>query len=483
MINCTKRWLVGLLAVSLLLPGCASDGATTSDTTVSSGSTDHTETVETADPSTVFGLPEKKEIGGELKVYNCFSDASSLFITTALTVESTTGDTIGDAIYKRNQIIEENYGVKLVEIPVKVNDQNTTLRNSIQAGDNSFDFAMVRNNTVSALAMEGMCTDLAELESLDLEKVWWDQRANEQMRMGEHLYYTYSDFATTHYDMVRCFFFNKSIASEYELPDLYSIVREGEWTLEKMQELGMQVSADNGDGVWNESDQYGFIGVPSTSLSAMLVGADAAYVTIEDGYPKIGFTTEHFVDAYNRILDCVFNDNFFYTGAKKNTVASELFVEGHSLFLLTTMSNTKTLRTMDTDFGILPLPKYDAAQENYWCNSPSPYAIMIPYNNPDPERTAFLIEALSYYSYLEVRPAYFDVMLHGRVSRDEQSSEMLDLIFSNLMYTVPLETSVDYSSKINKMMQENDRSITSYLTSVQGTVEKHLDAFIEKIKG
>lgn len=51
------------------------------------------------------------------------------------------------------------------------------------------------------------------------------------------------------------------------------------------------------------------------------------------------------------------------------------------------------------------------------------------------------------------------------------------------MYTVPLETSVDYSSKINKMMQENDRSITSYLTSVQGTVEKHLDAFIEKIKG
>lgn len=263
MINCTKRWLVGLLAVSLLLPGCASDGATTSDTTVSSGSTDHTETVETADPSTVFGLPEKKEIGGELKVYNCFSDASSLFITTALTVESTTGDTIGDAIYKRNQIIEENYGVKLVEIPVKVNDQNTTLRNSIQAGDNSFDFAMVRNNTVSALAMEGMCTDLAELESLDLEKVWWDQRANEQMRMGEHLYYTYSDFATTHYDMVRCFFFNKSIASEYELPDLYSIVREGEWTLEKMQELGMQVSADNGDGVWNESD-------PSTALSASL---------------------------------------------------------------------------------------------------------------------------------------------------------------------------------------------------------------------
>ena len=30
-------------------------------------------------------------------------------------------------------------------------------------------------------------------------------------------------------------------------------------------------------------------------------------------------------------------------------------------------------------------------------------------------------------------------------------------------------------------MQENDRSITSYLTSVQSTVEKDLEVFIEKI--
>lgn len=475
--KCNKRTIVALLLLfTTLLVACAGDAKDTepAQTTASSD-------VTTANDG--FKLPLKENIGGTFVIYNCFSSSASLFTTVTMVSEDIIGEVINDAIYKRNMAIESNYGVSIREYPVEVNKQLATVKNAINAGDGSFDMAMVSLENAYLLSLEGLSYDLNKIKNLDLEKKWWDQRSNFQHSMGDSLYYTLGDFDTTHYDSVRCIFFNKKLQEQNRIPDLYSIVKEGQWTIDKMHELGQGITADtNGDGKYDANDIYGFIGVPSTSLSALLSGSNSDYINMgDDGYPYVNFLDERFVNVYNKILDHMFSGNFFYQGATKNVEVTDLFVNGHGLFLLTTVGMAKTLRGMDTDFGILPLPKYDTAQKEYRCNAPNPYAAIIPHNSADPERAGFILEALSYYSNMYLRPAYFDVMLNGQVSRDSQSGEMLDIIFSNITYNVRFETAVTYSTEINKMMTSNNRSINSYIASVKDIIQADLNKYIEKI--
>ena len=49
-----------------------------------------------------------------------------------------------------------------------------------------------------------------------------------------------------------------------------------------------------------------------------------------------------------------------------------------------------------------------------------------------------ILEAISRESKKQLVPAYYDVALQGKITRDEDSKEMLDLIFNNRMYDIGL---------------------------------------------
>ena len=86
-------------------------------------------------------------------------------------------------------------------------------------------------------------------------------------------------------------------------------------------------------------------------------------------------------------------------------------------------------------FGILPVPKYDEAQEEYiqyvdsWCLSP----VVVPVNASNPERTGFIIEAIAEESKNYLSAPYYDKVLNGKVLRDDESSEMLDIVLNNFV--------------------------------------------------
>lgn len=55
-------------------------------------------------------------------------------------------------------------------------------------------------------------------------------------------------------------YFNKTIAEKYQIPDIYALIREGKWTLDKLAEFAMPVTSDlNGDNIMDENDLWGFI--------------------------------------------------------------------------------------------------------------------------------------------------------------------------------------------------------------------------------
>ena len=83
----------------------------------------------------------------------------------------------------------------------------------------------------------------------------------------------------------------------------------------------------------------------------------------------------------------------------------------------------------------MPYPKYDAAQEAYR-NMDWGGLAGVPVSIQEPEMVGAVIELLAYESGGTVIPAYYDVLLAGKLARDEDSTKMLDILFDTITYEI-----------------------------------------------
>lgn len=185
-------------------------------------------------------------------------------------------------------------------------------------------------------------------------------------------------------------------------------------------------------------------------------------------------------------------DNFYnhHTGTQdlKKTDDNEyrdLFSDGHGLFFWSRMDEVTTLRSMETDFGILPTPKYDEAQEEYisFVSQHITGLMSIPNTASDLARTGVILEALAAESYYTLTPAYYDVTLKSKASRDDESAEMLDIIFSNRVYD-PGEY-FDFGgivSSLNSVCENSSKGIVSEYEKKASAIGKALNKWVEAIE-
>lgn len=84
---------------------------------------------------------------------------------------------------------------------------------------------------------------------------------------------------------------------------------------------------------------------------------------------------------------------------------------------------------MDEDYGIIPYPKYDEAQAGYYTFQHDQIGVFaIPSTSVRGETASAVLEAMSSESSVSLVPAYYDIALKGKYSRDSDSAEMIDII-------------------------------------------------------
>ena len=119
----------------------------------------------------------------------------------------------------------------------------------VMAGDNNYAFMLIQGYSTCKLAVNGILTDLYQKEHLALDMPWWDQKANENLTVMDTLFYTTGDISTADNDATCTVLFNKVVATNYNLPDMYETVKDGKWTLDLFLSLSEETSVDlNGDG-------------------------------------------------------------------------------------------------------------------------------------------------------------------------------------------------------------------------------------------
>jgi len=482
-----------LLAAMILTTAACSDtpAADSGDTKQAQDTVLADNPEETMEEVITDDLPERDYEGHEFMIYSTNDEGNTWYTTVFTTVEEDSAEAIDSGIYNRNLKVGERFNITVKETLVTLND----ITNSIMAGDNAFDIALIKGADALNLAQQKSIYDLKELQYINFDKPYWDQNAKTQLTMANKLYIGVGDFMTTHIDETIVMFFNKSLVTDYELENPYDLIEKDQWTFDKMFELGQSVIHDiNGDGKYDDNDRFAFLSWSGVGYPYMFLASGEKYLSKNaDDIPEIAFNSERFVSMFEKVVTMMHSDNdtFFYDanvrsntkGISNNHRVQEIMFPGNqALFWVECTSWAKALRDMDADFGIVPSPKYDEAQTRYYnyCNQ-NFFAISIPVT-ADAERTSIIVEALNSESTSTVLSAYYEITLKTKYSRDEQSRAMLDIIFDSRSYDVGnvyFDGSV--SSAIYTRAANNNTDIASYYATIQKSLTKQIEKAIEKI--
>lgn len=361
-------------------------------------------------------------------------------------VESETGDAFNDAVYRRNVIIEDAYNVNIEFIPSPDSSVCNYVNSSILAADDYYDVIYDGLQPVVSLSQNNSLIDLYTLDNFDFEKPWWDADVNKELSITGKLFVTYGEHMIGPKSGLYCLFFNKKLAENLTLGDLYQFVRDDKWTMEQFGTLASAGNFDlDGDGKMTSADQFGHITETYSGYTFMIAEGYKIASKDEDDLPILTVIDDNVYSKVDRMMSVLADKDITnYVGAVPGETDiwgafwTGCFVADKFLFREGAMHDAPTLRDMDTDFGILPLPKYDDQQTRYYhTNSVYNAAMMcIPTSASDPDTVSFIIEAMAYYSKTMLTPVYYEVVLQGKTFRDNESEEMLDIIFNSKTFDI-----------------------------------------------
>jgi len=439
----------------------------------------------------VFPYPEADYGGYEFKMLVPGPDTGFWYNTEMYAAEEI-GEPINDAIYKRVTEVESMYNINLVNIET-AGSKSAMARKAINAGDNAYDMLLFEmgGGDVQTLASEGRLVDLKKVSTLNLDKKWWDQKCVEGMSLVGRLFNATGEISYYRFRTTEVILFNKAMVRNLGLEDPYRLVNEKKWTIDKMIEMMKGVAKDlDGDGKMTQNDQFGIVIYTSVISTGMFGAGELMSKKNSEDIPEIVMLNDRLISVVDKYFEFVLDFNLVFDWARLSVpepynVGLQIFEEGRALFDFNGMHAVPNLRQMDTDFGILPIPLYEETQKSYGhiANSYVTPFVCIPVTAPDLDRTGIIIDALARKGMEHITPAYYDVSLLGKFTRDEESREMMDIIFSTLVYDISFYYDFGGIGKIlDTMVNAKKTDFVSAYEKIENKVKLAIDKYVESYR-
>ena len=365
--------------------------------------------------------------------------------------EDLSGDIVEQSLYDRNSKVEERLGLTLNFIRVAGDSGenanfNAYVNNSVSINAREFDVIGTYSLTMAKCATNGYLWNLLDdaCEYLNFEKPWWSSLLLEQATFGDNLYFASGDISRNALEMMYVCYANTDILAEYNLVNPQELVEPGEWTYAKFIEMCQGVYKDDGDGEKNctsdSGDTFGYItsGIHNDpwfyGSGATICERNADGEIIESP----SFSGERVANTLDMLYGLLYSSNYgIYT---ENVTHQNAFGQGRSLFMMDRARvSHKVLAAKygDTNFVILPCPKYDKDQEKYITVMDNPFTLYgIAADIADPKMASAFIECFASEGYRQVTPAVFEISLKTRYVADSLSGIMYDMIRENITYDV-----------------------------------------------
>ena len=402
-----------------------------------------------------------------------------------LTVDSETGEVLNDAVYRRTKTVEEKYNI-LIEV-THVADASGTVSKLVKAGDDSYQIMQEKLKFISeSLASQNLLYDFNTIKSMNLSAPWYNQNAIKDLSINNKVTALGGDMTVSDKSGVIMTVFNKKMTADYGIENLYTTVREGKWTMDRLEEMVKGASMDlNGDGEMKfNDDQWGFVCEDYAGWMLAVASGNRLAALDDNGLPYMTAVTEKTLGDYEKIKKILY-ETMGRTNVPDPDSHTNIIAVGRGFMTINMLSSISRLRSMEEDFGIIPMPKQDEAQKDYIATI-SPWVsrfIAMPSTCGSPETVGAVIDAMSRESVNTVVPAYYDNLLNQKIARDEESIEMLKMIFDSVIYDIGSVFSWGniWDEQMMFIQSKKDDYAGNY-ERIQGKVEAALAKTIESMR-
>jgi len=348
--------------------------------------------------------------------------------------EESNGDSMNDAIFERTTRIEEYLNVNMTSTLIRLavgNEQMDRVKQNFNAGDDAYQEVLLHCiYGVASLSSEGYLYNIDDLPYVDIQSEWWNQKQMDALRLGKNTYFGVSDYMIpSPYTIL----VNRTIVENRNMEDPYALVLDKKWTIDKCFEMITSGVDDlNGDSRYTQEDLWGISANEVSKYISFVTGA-GQFITQKTGDDQIelAMNTEKMVTLVEKFHEVVTANGAVCT----NYDSMQMFNNNKLLFYLTSIADVVSFRDYESNLGILPYPMYDEAQEDYisldWGGLQC-----IPGTIQNPEMVSAVMELQAYHSADTVIPAYYDVLLDGKIARDVNTIKMLDILFDTIAYEI-----------------------------------------------
>ncbi len=418
------------------------------------------ETAESFDP----GLPER-DFGGRTFTFMTKNNATwSDWKESSVWSEGMNGEVLNDAVFERNNYVEETYNIEFVEYGPDSGKLSSEAANAVTAGDTTYDVIMPPLNVAGELLKKGYLQDLTQVDNLNLEQKWWDERSIADLSIAHKLYMVSGDLSTLNHDATWCTMINLQLIDDYDLKKPYEYVANDEWNFDTYKTMCATASRDlDGDGDFDSDDAIANL-TQNENATAMLVTFGYHLIDKdENDLPIFTLDGDERVDKILRDVSEFMNDktvslNYHQYGSLGyHLLTTKMFEENRGLFWITNLQMVIRLREMETDFGIAPCPN-------------------------DPAESGFILEALAAKSRELLRPAYYEVALSMKYLRDEESITMLDLVIDNRAYELEHAFSFGASGAVESIVLNGKDPASTFATS-RKMIDKMISKAVDNLNG
>lgn len=450
------------------------------------------------------GIPDSLNYMGEtvrVLYWNAEFDEYEVDITTIGT------DNVAGAIYERNLNIQARLGV-VFDMKMQNGDVHN-MNNFIKhvestysaSPDEHYDIISAYTKTIGMLATRGYLVDMMAIEDdpnaayvnadkadrhmgyIDLDRVYWPATMTETCNFGGSMYFVSGDCSTNTLYMMYAMYFNKGLldrqfnkaAQDAGLNTgtdlLYSYVYDGKWTIDKLIEMTTGYYADNGRTP-GKQDNKDRIGLTTATFHAealywasnlrMIDNDPEKILKVSEDYgslkttklvAKLGkwlTTNDVYIDPYNEW----YGEEIGYLNAFYNGTA--MFVLMRAYFGQLIIDNVPGV-----SFGVVPLPKYDEQQVNYYTNMGNPlslYGISANFDNRGDKKSTLqmlsaVIECWGSEGYALTTPQIFNVNMLSKWAEGEDEVAMFQYVRTSIIYDLGNIFGADLSVMQSKPLQ------------------------------
>ncbi len=482
-----KNRIIGAVLVSsLIMTGAA---ATSCQQNNKQDTIDTTETSletktagESIDEATTrsYSVPQENYDGHTFSVLNVVDARWNCY--NKMAVEELTGEVLDDAVYNRNLKLENDLNI-VISVPTKdLYDLNAEILRVVRAGDNVYDIAYLKADASADILAEKAVYNLYDVGKLQLDEPWYDRYVKDGLTVDDKLYFITNANQLMATSLLTSMYFNKSVLQKNGLEEPYDLVREGKWTLDAVYDyvnaaanMGTQQSFE-----WDENGDatYGMV-LHNGMYRNMFCGTGEKIVTTdENGKPQYNKADDRFYAVLEKMSKAA-NVKDGFAISQHDCDCSNAFQDGKVLFRYYELRQIlSAFRDMESDYGVVPSPKFDEAQDSYYSMTSQQTAVMsIPVTNTDLERTGTIVDYMSYLSYSDLWPAFIDRSVTNKGLRDEDSVEMLGIIRSTTI--IDMGMVYGWTNKLIDALcanvKQKDNSFASTVAKYEQAVQQSID--------